>query len=217
MWRGCVPRPGTEILAVFHFLAWAALIAAALGAILLFLPLRFTLVIGWDRRFPLFDVRIWRFSLRTSRPPHWLRRVGERLLDFVVGKISRPKTPPLKPVPAKRSLGRKIHPPTFVRAVLEAGLRFLARFTRRLEIQLGGIDPASLGMLTGFCGGLATAFGVRKFRWVPDFGSASFRFRLEWTLSISLFGLLLWAGRSVPAIAGSFRRNRTKGLLPSAM
>lgn len=201
---------------MIHFLAWSAAVAVALGLLLVFLPLRFTLVVGWDRMLPLFDVRIWRFSLRTSRPPRWLRRLGERVLDLLVGKVARPKTAPVKPVPTAMPSGRKLHLPAFLRALLEAGLRFLARFTRRLDFQLGGIDPAILGMLTGFCGGLAAAYGIRKFRWEPDFGSVAFRFRLEWTLSISLFGLLLWAGRSVPAIAGSFRRNRIKGLLPSA-
>jgi hypothetical protein len=106
--------------------------------------------------------------------------------------------------------------PTLVLAAFRAGGRFLGRFTRRLEVDLGGIDPALLGILTGTFGGLAASFGIRRFRWRPDFAASSFRFRLEWRLSISLFGILRWGLASAPSLTAAFKRRRRPGLLPSA-
>ena len=96
-----------------------------------------------------------------------------------------------------------------------AVLRFFSGFTRRLEVTLGGIDPAVLGILTGTVGGIAAAAGLRRFRWTPDFTAESFRFRLHWRLSISLFGFLIWVGRGGQEIVSAFRRRKDAGLLNS--
>jgi len=113
-----------------------------------------------------------------------------------------------KPVPASRR--RK--PMRLIWWLLKSVARFLSRFTRRLEFRLGGVDPALLGLLTGLLGGFAAAVGLRL-RWIPLFQPGPFRFRLRWTVSISLFGILVWLGRS----ASFFPRKADRpGLLPSA-
>jgi hypothetical protein len=104
------------------------------------------------------------------------------------------------------------NPTRLVWWALKAAGRFLSRFTRRLEFRLGGVDPALLGFLTGFLGGMAAAFGLRL-RWIPEFQPGPFRFRLRWTVSISLLGILLWAGRSASHFP---RKTAPPGLLPSA-
>jgi len=175
-------------------------------------PVRATLLVGWEARVPLFEVRIWGMSLKRRRPPAFLRRLANKLLDAVVRAIPPPSPEnPRTDAPTKvRRTGPLLG---FAWWTLSALGRFLSQFTRGLDIRLGGVDPALLGGLTGLLGGVAAALGAQRYTWIPDFQPGPFRFRVRWTVSASLAGILIWVGRS----ASLFPRKRASaGLLPSA-
>jgi hypothetical protein len=181
-----------------------------LGAILV-VPVRATLLVGWEERIPLFEVRIWGMSLRRRRPPALLRRLVNRLLDrFLRAFPSRSSEKRREGAPAPV---RRADPVRLAWWALVALGRFLSHFTRRLEIRLGGMDPALLGGSTGFLGGIAAALGIERFSWIPEFQPGPLRFRLRWTVSISVLGILLWVGRSASLFP---RKSGGTGLLPSA-
>ena len=174
-------------------------------------PVRATLQVGWEERTPLFEIRIWGISLKRRRPPALLRRLVNGLLDrFLKAFPSRSPETPRKDAPTP---SRHANPFRLVLWVLAALGRFLSQFTRRLDIRLGGIDPALLGGLTGFLGGIAAALGAERFSWIPEFQPGPVRFRLRWTVSISVLGILLWVGRSASLFP---RKTGGTGLLPSA-
>lgn len=179
------------------------------GAIL-FVPLHATLQVGWDEGVPLFEIRLWGLVLRRRKLPSWIRRAGNKVADRILRTLPGPaeKSTKRKSVPV---FGRR-DPMRFVWWAFMAIGRFLSRFTRRLEFRLGGVDPALLGLLTGILGGAAAAMGLRL-RWIPQFQPGPFRFRLRWTVSISLFGFFLWLGRSASIFP---RKTGRPGLLPSA-
>jgi len=134
-----------------------------------------------------------------------------RLLDrFLRAFPSRSPEKPRKDAPAT---GRRADPFQLAWWALAAMGRFLSQFTRRLDIRLGGIDPALLGGLTGFLGGVGAALGAERFSWIPEFQPGPLRFRIRWTVSISLVGILLWVGRSASLFP---RKKDPTGLLPSA-
>ena len=204
--RACGRRPETEIHLALWILAGLFLFAAAI----LLVPLRATLQVGWDEGIPLFEIRVWGLTLRRRKLPSWIRRAANWVLDRILRRLPGPKAPAPK---AERATSSKRGNPTrLVWWALKVVGRFLSQFTRRLEFRLGGVDPALLGVLTGFLGGIAAASGLRLL-WIPEFQPGPFRFRLRWTVSISLLGILLLVGRS----ASHFPRKTTRrGLLPSA-
>jgi len=150
-------------------------------------------------------------TIRRRKLPTWIRRLANRLVDKVLRALPIPSAQPAKPKPepARR---RPVPSRLFLWALKAVG-RFLSQFTRRLEFRLGGVDPALLGILTGLLGGIAAAVGLRLL-WIPQFQPGPFRFRLRWTISISMFGILLWLGRSASLFP---RKNDRAGLLPSAL
>jgi hypothetical protein len=177
---------------------------------ILLVPLRATLQVGWDEGIPLFEIRVWGLTLRRRKLPSWVRRWANKAMDRILRALPSPMAGVPKPTPAASS-GRK-DPMRLVWWGLAVVGRFLSQFTRRLEFRLGGVDPALLGLLTGILGGIAAAAGLRL-RWIPQFQPGPFRFRLRWTISISLFGIFLWLGRSASLFP---RKTGRPGLLPSA-
>ena len=174
-------------------------------------PVRATLQVGWEERIPLFEVRIWGVSLKRRRPPALLRRIVNRLLDrFLMAFPARSSEKPRADAPTPV---RRTDPLRLAWWAIAALGRFLSQFTRRLDLRLGGIDPALLGGLTGFLGGIGAALGAERFSWIPDFQPGPLRFQLRWTLSISILGILLWLGRSASLVP---RKTGGTGLLPSA-
>jgi hypothetical protein len=169
-----------------------------------------TFQVGWDEQIPLFEVRVWGFSLRRRQLPGWIRRRANKVLDKAIRSLPSPSGEPVrdKPAPTPRR-GNLMRLAFWILRVLG---RFLSQFTRVLEFRLGGVDPALLGVLTGILGGASAALGFRL-RWIPLFQPGPFRFRLKWTISISLLGILLLAGRAASMFP---RKSGRSGLLPSA-
>ena len=159
---------------------------------------------------PLFEIRVWGIAVRRRKLPSWIRRRAGKVLDKAMRSLPGPSADAAdakRPSPTRRS-----DPMRLVRWGLATAGRFLSHFTRRLEFRLGGIDPALLGFLTGFLGGVAASVGLRLL-WIPEFQPGPFRFRLRWTISISLLGIFLWLGRSATAFP---KKKARRGLLPSA-
>lgn len=165
----------------------------------LFVPLRVSVLVGWSER-PRFELHVWGIALRRRRLPSWVGRLGMRGVDKLFERLGRkPKgvdssgKPANKGVPLnwRRILGR------FGWWGARTLLGFLSRITRRLDIQLGGIDPSVLGILTGTVAGAGAALGFERLRWLPRFEPGPFRFLFRWTISISLFGGILWLGRAM--------------------
>jgi len=201
------------------FAAVALVLAAA--CVLLFLPVSLRLAVGWEEGATppwKLSVRLWRIELlpaprprrapasdgsdagpeprRKSMPP-WMRR----LLRWAWKKFRTPRRP--GSAARKRRGGN---------ALVRVVLRFLkAAFvlpTRRIQIDLGGIDPATLATLWGLflaIDPLLPRPGTFRFR--PDWECFRPKGRLSWHLRASLAGFLFGLLRS--------RRGGTSPLLPS--
>ena len=163
--------------------------------------MRMSILVGWSER-PRFELRVWGIALRRRRLPSWVGRLGMRGVDKLFERFGRkpkavdPSEKPAKkgvPLDWRRILGR------FGWWGARTLLSFLSRITRRLDIQVGGVDPSVLGIRTGAVAGPGAALGFERLRWVPRFEPGPFRFLFRWTVSISLFGAILWLGRTMSA------------------
>jgi hypothetical protein len=180
-------------------------VLAVIAVAVLLVPLRVSILVGWSER-PRFEIRIWGLALRRRTLPSWLGRLGSRLIQWVLDHFPRKDA---SPVSAAQTTEKPRKGPGGQRLLRRFGWwglrvlgRFLSRFTRRLDIQVGGIDPAVLGLLTGVVAGAGAALGLERLRWIPRFEPGPFRLLFRWTVSISLWGLFLWLGRA----AASFPR-----------
>lgn len=197
-----------------------ALVVCA-GAILLFVPVSLRLAVGWDERSTppwRLSLRLWGIELlpgRRSRSrgpasapeggakakrtlPPWLRR----LLRWAWRKFRAPRR--RRPGPRRRG--------GLAKSILGMLVRFLkAAFvmpTRRIQLDLGGVDPAMLASLWGLFLAVEPLLprpGTLRFR--PDWACFRLRASLTWHLRSSLAGFLLGLMRS--------GRKRTIPLLPS--
>ncbi len=194
------------------------------GCVFLFLPISLRLAIGWDESATppwKLSLRLWGIELMPSprpkpkavstqaegkgaakskrRMPPWLRR----LLRWAWKKFRAPRA---------RTSGKKKG--NLAKTIVGLFLRFLkAAFvmpTRRIQLDLGGVDPATLASLWG----LFLAFepllprpGTLRFR--PDWECFRLRGSLTWHLRSSVAGFLFGLWRS--------GRGRTPSLLPSRL
>lgn len=195
------------------------------GCVFLFLPISLRLAVGWDEASTppwKLSLRLWGIELMPSsrtrpkavattaagegpakakrRMPPWLRR----LLRWAWKKFRAPR---------RRPSGRRTKG-SLAKTILGLFLRFLkAAFvmpTRRIQLDLGGIDPATLASLWG----LFLAFepllprpGTLRFR--PDWECFRLQGSLTWHLRSSVAGFLFGLLRS--------GRVRTPSLLPSRL
>ena len=153
---------------------------------------------------------MWGISLRRRRLPNWIRRRANKALEKALESFPSPIDQPAKKKPVAKP--RRGSPVRLVWWALTMLGRFLSKFTRVLEFRLGGVDPALLGILTGILGGAAMATGLRL-RWIPMFQPGPFRFRLRWTISVSLLGIFIGVGKAASMFP---RKPGRSGLLPSA-
>lgn len=198
-------------------------LALVAGCVFLFLPISLRLAVGWDEAATppwRLSLRLWGIELMPSprtkpkaastraegkgptkskrRIPPWLRRLSR----WAWKKFRAPRSRP-SGKRAKRSLAMTI---------LGVFLRFLkAAFvmpTRRIQLDLGGVDPATLASLWGLFLSFEPLLprpGTLRFR--PDWECFRLRGSLTWHLRSSVAGFLLGLWRS--------GRVRTPSLLPS--
>ena len=198
------------------------LLAFLAGCGLLLVPISLRLTVSWDesRATPwslgvdLAGISLLRLPSgpkarsssgpsKSGRPgplvPPWVRRWGRRLWAFYKAR--------------RRAGRRKSRTPGKGASVGKILLRFLhGAFvlpTRRFQLDLGGLDPATLGMLQGVflsIDPLMPRSGILRFRpvWGQDRPSAKVLWHLRSSVAGLLWGILLR------------RRSRPPALLPSS-
>lgn len=173
----------------------AIAIVVLLSLALLLVRVPILLVLHWDRSDPRrwgLVVRLAGATLvrlpgpRESRPrsddqapliPPWLWRV----LDWGIAKWKKRRRGPSRE-------GRSSGPLGVLGLLLDV---LLVRTTRRLRLEIGGIDPAGLAALHGLFLSLRPLVpGADTFRFHPDWTVFEPRFRLVWSLRVSVAGFL---------------------------
>jgi hypothetical protein len=141
----------------------------------------------------LWGLKILNFPQRRSRRQGWIGKKLSKWIESILTSSGAPQED--KPI-KKPSTRRFPLKPSFVMWVAGRAMRLLARITRKIEVGCSGVDPALLGALTGVVAIAQGAFGTSKFRWNPDFTPGSLRIDWKWSLSISGWKLIVWAGES---------------------